>query len=159
MFSCGTAILQPPTDWYPHFSQEGTHHTFQNLITFNLPNAYSLSLFDKLSCLEIQVRHNNKYFNTPVHHKILQKVEHSLKLACEHLKFKHASLEHGFWCTCGNPAGSHVAILPNSSTLVQFASCCLSTTKALRLKPSHLLWLTDNVPPTDGGELHFMIIY
>jgi len=51
-----------PTTRYPHFSQGDTHHTFQNLSTFNLPNAYSLSLFDKLSCLEIQTCSTTKTF-------------------------------------------------------------------------------------------------
>ena len=46
-----------PKGWHPHFSRDGVHHTFSNLITFSLTDGYSWSLFDKVSYLEVQMRH------------------------------------------------------------------------------------------------------
>ncbi|XP_065918332.1 uncharacterized protein [Dysidea avara] len=147
-------LLQPPTEWHPHFSQGDTHHTFRNLITFALPNAYSLSLFDKVSCLEIQIRHKERDFNSPGHYKILKRVERSLTLACKHLKFNHTRLEHGFWCTCHDSLDGHIAILPTFYFIPpQFATCSLNSTKHVRLNQSHLLWLTNKVFPTENGQL------
>ena len=45
-------LLQDPLKgWEPHFSQQEKEHAFNNLFTFSLPNAYSMSLLDKLSYL------------------------------------------------------------------------------------------------------------
>ena len=64
-------LLQDPLKgWEPHFSQQEKEHAFNNLFTFSLPNAYSMSLLDKLSYLEVQIRHPKKAFDGPIHSKV-----------------------------------------------------------------------------------------
>ena len=66
----------------PHFSKRDTQHAFSNLFTFSLPNAYSMSLLDKLTYLEVQIRHPEKAIDIPVHAKVYNYLMYVLMDVC-----------------------------------------------------------------------------
>ena len=82
-FCClAVEILQwLPTGWDHVLNQKGTRHTYSNLITFRSQSSYYLSLMDKLSFLEVQIRHQKSgYYNHyPVHIKVMDILDNVLK--------------------------------------------------------------------------------
>ena len=127
----------------PHFSQEDKQHTFSNLFTFSLPNAYSMSLLDKLSYLEVQIRHPEKAFNVPVHATVYHYLMYVLSDVCNHLKFNFERLQCGFLCKCCKSTEDHIAILPVISSSMKFAKCSIDSTHSMKLSPSCLTWFQD----------------
>ena len=93
-------LQHPMKGWEPHFSQEDKQHAFSNLFTFCLPNAYSMSLLDKLSYLEVQIRHPDKAFDNPVHCRVYYYLMSVITDVCVHLDFNHDRLHCGFLCKC-----------------------------------------------------------
>ena len=134
-------IQNPPEDWHPHLSQGKTFHTFSNLISFSLPNARSLSLFDKVSYLEVQLRHPEKKFYLSVHNKVYSQLVQAVVQTCVHLNFDHSRLQFGFLCDCGEITEDHIAVLPAVSQS-RYAECSNSTVCHMKLHPSHLVWLS-----------------
>ena len=153
-------LQNPPKGWHPHLSKKGTHHTFSNLISFSLPNAYSLSLFDKVSFLEVQLRHPEEAFQLPVHHPRYSQLKQAIVQTCGHLNFDHSRLQFGFLCNCGSITEDHIAIIPEVSQSTLFAECSNSTTFHLKLTASHIIWLSDQqtLPPTNGKYFKFFSI-
>ena len=134
-------LLQYPfTGSEPHFSQEDKQHAFSNLFSFSLPNAYSMSLLDKLSYLEVQIRHPEKAFNDPVHAKVYNYLIYVLTDVCNHLKFNFERLRCGFLCKCCKSTEDHIAILPVISSSIKFAKCSIHSTHSMKLTSSHLIW-------------------
>ena len=148
-------LQNPPKGWHPHLSKKGIHHTFSNLISFSLPNAYSLSLFDKVSFLEVQLRHPEEAFQLPVHHPRYSQLKQAIVQTCGHLNFDHSRLQFGFLCNCGSITEDHIAIIPEVSQSTLFAECSNSTTFHLKLTASHTVWFSDQqtLPPTNGKHL------
>ena len=141
-------LLQHPlTGSEPHFSQEDKQHAFSNLFTFSLPNAYSMSLLDKLSYLEVQIRHPEKAFNDPVHTKVYNYLMYVLTDVCNHLKFNIERLRCGFLCNCYKSTENHIAILPVISSSMKFAKCSIDSTHSMKLSSSHLIWFYHDQPP------------
>jgi len=89
-------LQHSPKGWHPHLSHKGIHHTFSNLITFSLPNGYSLSLLDKVSYLEIQVRHPEIVFHDPAHISVFNYLIYALTEVCIYLNFDYERLQYGF---------------------------------------------------------------
>jgi len=148
-------IQNPPYDWQPYISQEDTRHTFRNLITFSLPNAYSLSLFDQVSYLEVQIRHPKRDFQYGIYLQTYFELKQALIQTCTHLEFDHSKLQYGFLCDCGNSTEDHIAVLPVVSQSVSYAKCCLSNAYQIALTPSHLMWIKktkDLLLPPNKGE-------
>ena len=115
-FFCCLAVQmlqQLPKHWGCLFTQKDTHHTYSNLITFRLHSAYSLSLMDKLSYLEVQIRHpkKNYYFQHPIHCKVQELLSYALEVVCEQLTFNRGRLQYGFHCQCGEYDYKHIALL------------------------------------------------
>ena len=135
-------LLQQPLKeaWEPQFSQEDTQQSFSNLFTFSLPNVYSLSLLDKLSYLEVQIRHPKKEGNVAVHAKVYGYLLHSLKQVCNHLKFNYERLRFGFLCKCCKYTEDHIAILPSVSSSMAYAECSMDNTQQMKLSSAHLIW-------------------
>ena len=134
-------LLQYPFEGSePHFSQEDKQHAFSNLFTFSLPNAYSVSLLDKLSYLEVQIRHPENAFNIPIHSKVYNYLMYVLTDVCNHLKFSFERLQCGFLCKCCKCTGDHIAILPVISSLMIYAKCSADSTHPMKLSSSHLIW-------------------
>ena len=141
-------LLQYPfTESEPHFSQEGNQHAFSNLFTFSLPNAYSMSLLDKLSYLEVQIRHPEKAFDDPVHSEVYNSLIPVLSDVCNHLKFNTERLRFGFLCKCYKYTEDHIAILPSISPSTVYAKCSMDSTYQMKLSSSHLIWFHCNQCP------------
>ena len=124
----------------PHFSQEDEQHAFSNLFTFSLPNAYSMSLVDKLSYLEVQIRHPKKAFDDPVHSRVYYYLMYLLTDVCNHLKFSFERLRSGFLCKSCKYTEDHIATLPSISSSMVYAKCCMNSICQMELNSSHFIW-------------------
>ena len=134
-------LQNPPAGWHPHFSKGDTHHTFRNLITFSLPNAYSLSLFDGISHLEVQIRHPQEKFSS-IHFEVYKSLVGALTEVCHHLNFDHNRLQYGFLCqSCSDSPDDHIAIVPVVTPSLRYAECSINSTQHVQLISSHLKWL------------------
>ena len=131
----------------PHFSHGDTQHAFSNLFTFSLPNAYSMSLLDKLSYLEVQIRHPKKAIDIPVHAKVYNYLMYVLTDVCNHLKFNFQRLQCGFLCKCCSNTEDHIAILPHISSSMLYARCSIESVHHMKLSPSHLIWFSHGKLP------------
>ena len=153
-------LQHPPKGWHPHLSHKGIHHTFSNLITFSLPNGYSLSLLDKVSYLEIQVRHPEIVFHDPAHISVFNYLIYALTEVCIYLTFDYERLQYGFLCQCGE-AENHLAVLPDFSCPVLYSECSIDTVHRMKLNSSHLVWffLQQSTISANGRSLHFSVIF
>ena len=134
-------LLQHPLkEWEPHFSHEDKQHAFSNLFTYSLPNAYSMSLLDKLSYLEVQIRHPRKGFDHPVHSTVFNYLMYILTDVCNHLKFSFERLRCGFLCKGCKSTEDHIAVLPSISSSVLYAKCIIDSTHQMELNFSHQIW-------------------
>ena len=126
------------------FTQKDTRHTYSNLITFRLQNAYSLSLIDKLSYLEIQIRHreSNYYHQFPIHLKVQQILCTALESVCEQLTFNHGRIQYGFHCQCGE-YDWHIALLTSLTPPFDYALCRYGSVVSTKLKNEHTVWLQE----------------
>jgi len=151
-------LQNPPSNWHPHFTandiDSDVHHTFSNLITYSVPNGFSLLLFDNVSHLEVQLRHPdiiNNSFDT--HSIVRQDILYSLELVCEQLSFTSKRLQVGFYCNCGETIESHLASLPEITSSVLYGRCSRNTLKLIKLTSSHLVWFKRDKPFTPVGKL------
>ena len=123
---------------------QDTHHTYSNLITFRLQSAYSLSLIDKLSYLEIQVRHQESdyYYQFPIHIVVQDILRNALEIVCEQLTFNHGRIQYGFHCQCGEH-DEHIAILTRLIPPFDYALCRYGSVVPTKLKNGHTVWLQE----------------
>ena len=136
-------LQHSPKGWEPHISCEQTHHTFSNVITFILPKDFFLSLLDKVSYLELQVRCLEKVTSDfPVHVDVYNYLVYALTEVCICLNFDYERLQYGFLCKCGKKPDNHVAIarLPTTSSEVLHARCVVDNAYKLKMDPSQLIW-------------------
>ena len=164
LFCCLVVHLlqSPPLNWKPHFSEDNDYHVFSNLIIFGIPNAFSLSLLDKVSYLELQIRHKLISFATSsavaVHADVHDKIMEALSVVCNQLNFDFQRIQVGFFCQCGESFEQHIAIVPTgTATPKLFATCSAKSTNQLQLKPSHLVWFNDGVS-AKFGKIHNYVI-
>ena len=143
-----------PKDWHPHFSHDGVHHTFSNLITFSLPDGYSLSLFDKVSYLEVQMRKTEEACQDHICVRAYNYLVYALTEVCIHLNFDYERLQYGFLCQCGKTTEDHIAVLPETiSTTTKFAECSIDSLFRLKLTSSQLTWFSyaAHLPTSNGN--------
>jgi len=134
-------LQHSPKSWHPHFSCDGVHHTFSNLITFSLPDGYSLSLFDKVSYLEVQIRHTDGCCQNHIHVKAYYYLVYALTEVCIHLNFDYERLQYGYLCQCNKTSEDHIAVLPEKITATtRFAECSINSVSCMKLDFSHLMW-------------------
>ena len=133
-------LQDSPEGWHPHFSHEGVHHTFSNLITFRLHDGYSLSLLDKVSYLEVQVRRPEADINAPIHNGVYNYLVYALTEVCIHLNFDYERLRYGFVCQCGKGIDNHIAVVPDITSSMRYAECSLDSLHLVKLDCSHLIW-------------------
>ena len=134
-----------PKDWHPHFSHvenEEVRHTFSNLISFRLHDGYSLSLLDKVSYLEVQIRHVEKDISVPVHNGVYNYLVYALTDVCIHLNFDYERLQYGFECQCGKGIDNHIAVIPDPTPLMRCAECSIDSLYSLPLGHEHLVWFS-----------------
>ena len=138
-------ILQHlPNGWSHLTSQKYTCHTYSNLITFILPHSYFLSLLDKLSHLEVQIRHEKfqYYEECPIHLSVQDVLACSLEIVCEQLNFNCGRLQYGFHCQCGQSYDEHMAFTTLSPPF-DYAFCSYGSLASLKLRHTHKVWLTE----------------
>jgi len=138
-------LQQLPKGWNHLFTKKDTYHTYSNLITFRLQSAYSLSLMDKLSYLEVQIRHQeiNYYRQVPVHIEVWGILANALEIVCEQLTFNHGRLQYGFHCQCREYDDEHIAILTRLTPPFDYALCRHGSVTPTKLEKGHTVWLTE----------------
>ena len=139
-------ILQQLPDSLGHlYTQKDIRHTYSNLITFQFQNAYSLSLMDKLSYLEVQIRHQESdyYHQFPIHIKMKEFLACALEVVCEKLTFHSGRLRYGFYCECGEHSDIHIAVLTTANPPFDYASCRHGSITSTKLKEGHTIWLAE----------------
>ena len=124
------------------YAQRGTRHTYSNLITFPLHNAYSLSLIDKLSYLEVQIRHQESdyYCQTPIHNKVFNVLADALEIVCKQLTYNSDRLQYGFHCHCEEFDNGHIAVVTKTPPF-DFARCSYGSTIPTKLTKRGRIWL------------------
>ena len=147
--------LHNPKDWKEH-------RIFNNLITFCLPNAFSLLLFDKINYLELQIRHKAKGFQSLIHYNTYQNLVPVLRKVCKHLLFDIKRLRCGFLCSCKKGISKdHIAFLPdNISDLPKkisserFATCVRDSAYIVKITNSHKLWFSQLPLSSDNTGMY-----
>ena len=134
-----------PNGWRHLLTQKDTLHSYSNLITFRLPSAYSFSLMDRLSYLEVQIRHQetNYYQQYPVHLIVQDVLGSALESVCEQLSYSHGRLQYGFHCQCGEMREEHIATLTRLTPPFDYAMCRYGSINDTKLKCGHTVWLTE----------------
>ena len=138
-------IVALPKGWSHVFAQKDTYHTYSNLITFRLQSAYSLSLIDKLSYLEVQIRHQVRgyYHQFPIHIEVRDILAYALEHVCGQLTYNHGRLQYGFQCQCKEYGDEHIALLTRLTPLFDYALCRYGSVTATKLEKEHRVWLTE----------------
>ncbi|XP_065908634.1 uncharacterized protein [Dysidea avara] len=137
-------ILQHlPSGWDHLITQEDACHAYSNLITFNLPHAYFLSLMDKFSYLEVQLRHKEEHYykKCPIHLSVQDVLASALGSICEQLNFSQGRLQYGFHCQCGKSDDKHIAVLTSLIPPFDYARCSHGSLTSIKLQHSHIIWL------------------
>ena len=134
-----------PKNFGSLFTQKDTRHTYSNLITFRLQSGYSLSLLDKLSYLEVQIRHHEKdyYHQFPIHSILQEFLANALEVVCEKLTFNSGRLTYGFHCLCREYDDEHIAVPTRSTPPFDYASCKRGSITLTKLEKKHTVWLTE----------------
>ena len=134
-----------PKNFGSRFTQKDTRHTYSNLITFRLQSAYSLSLLDRLSYLEVQIRHHETdyYRQFPIHSMVQEFLANALKVVCEKLTFNNGRLTYGFHCLCRDYDDEHIAVPTRSTPPFDYASCKHGSITSTKLEKKHTVWLTE----------------
>ena len=138
-------LQQLPDSWGHLYTEKDIRHTYSNLITFKFQNAYSLSLMDKLSYLEVQIRHpeNDYYCRFPIHIKVQEFLASALEVVCEKLTFHSGRLRYGFHCECGKYSDEHIAVPTRATPPFDYATCRRGSTISTKLKAEHTIWLAE----------------
>jgi len=134
-----------PRGWNHVLAQGDIYHTYSNLISFSLPHGYLLSLLDKLSYLEIQIRHQRScYYQQTAMHLVVQDVlADALQFVCAQLSYNHGRLQYGFHCQCGGFSEEHIAVLTSMAPPFDYARCGHGSLKLMSLNSTHIVWLTE----------------
>ena len=138
-------ILQNlPRGWGHLITQKNKYHSYSNLITLHLSGAYCLSLMDKLSYLEVQIRHQeiDYYQRYPVHLSAHDILASALEIVCDKLSYNHGRLQYGFHCQCGEIEEDHIAIA-RLTPPYDFALCRYGSVIPTPLKSTNIVWLTE----------------
>jgi len=141
-FCClAVQILQHlPSGWRYFYTQKT--NTFSNLITICLPNAYTVSLLDKLFYLEIQVRHHHPdfYQQVDIHQTVWDVLTSALQAICEQLNFDYSRIQYGFFCECKEIKEDHTAVVATLTPPFHYVSCSYGSKKPTKLKSTHIVW-------------------
>ena len=138
-------LQQLPKGWNHLITQKDNYHSYSNLITFTLQGAYFLSLLDRLSFLEVQIRHqkNDYYKQVPIHLEVQDILAKGLENVCEQLNFNHGRLQYGFHCKCGSINEAHIAVLTKlTPPFDYYAMCRYGSINHTELTHEHIVWIT-----------------
>jgi len=112
-------------EWsHPQESDESEQFTFSNLITFPIENDYSVTLYDKIFWLEIQIRRKDSE-STTVHKPTLNNITKVLRTVYQLFKEKESDLACGFLCTlCKHYPRKHMMMINPYQNNRWRATCC-----------------------------------
>ncbi|XP_065904826.1 uncharacterized protein [Dysidea avara] len=156
-------LQQLPQGWNHVLAQKDIHHTCSNLITFCLPGAYFLSLLDKLSYFEVQIRHQKAdyYQQCPVHLSVQDILSSALAAVCEQLSYNNGRIRYGFHCKCGEMREEHIAAITRLTPPFDYALCKYGSIVTTALKHSHIVEVKKSsqvdsknaqIPPKPGDQ-------
>ena len=115
---------------------------YDNLITFCIDTCHYLSLVDKISYLELQVRVNDEEL-TFVHFEVQEAVTSALKTTCQKLGWQYSDLRYGFLCKKCHHRPTHLTLLsktePIPKSFPKYANCGRQGTK---LEEAHEVWFS-----------------
>ena len=147
-------LQHSPKGWEPHISCEKTHHSFSNVITFILPNGFFLSLLDRVSYLELQMRCLEKATSDCIHVEVYNYLVYALTEVCIHLNFDYERLQYGFLCKCNQKPDHHFAIarLPTMYSEILHVRCTVNNIYQFKMDSSQLLWFYLEQTSTDRSN-------
>ena len=137
-------LQQLPKGWNHLIAQKDTHHTFSNFITLKIRGAYFLSLLDKFSYLEIQIRHQKQknYQQFPVHFEVQHIITEAIESICEQLNYDYGRIQFGFHCKCGKTDEAHIAVITKlTPPFGYYAMCRHGSMNDTKLMHEHIVWL------------------
>ena len=140
-FFCSLVVhlLQDLPDGWDHQLHNTKH--FSNVITFCLPDKTFLRLHDKISYLEIQVRHYEGDVDTSYHPKLFPLLCEYFQKVCKKLNFNPEKLQYGFLCHDGDSDDDHIAVMKSVTTpLPNEVTCCRKYPHRTRLGKLHKIW-------------------
>ena len=130
-----------PTGWGHQL--HNTEH-FSNVITFRLPDKSFLRLHDKISYLEIQIRHYVRNLHTFYHSKVFPVLSNYFEVVCNKLNFNHKKLQYGFLCHDPKTNDDHIAIIkPFELPLPPELECCRKCPNLTKLEEFHKIWFKE----------------
>ena len=117
-----------------------------------------MSLLDQVSYLEVQIRHAERDFSTPVHNGVYNYLVYALTEVCIHLNFAYEKLQYGFVCQCGKGIDNHIAVVPEIAPSMHYAECSLDNLHLSKLDSAHLVWFSSEQVSLNNG-MEFILIY
>ena len=132
--------------WEIHSCKDSkeVHHVFINLISFNLLDGYSLSLFDKVDYLELQIRQKEERFQNSAHYNAYENLDRHLAKVCKHLNLAFNNIRYGFMCSCNESEEDHIAFLPKRISSAKSATCSIDSIHTLKMTKSHMSWFSQD---------------
>jgi len=136
---------------------------WHDTMAFSILNAFSLSLLDQVSHLELQIRHKVIKFATTsitaVHVDVYHKIMKALSMVCDQLNFSFQRVQAGFFCQCGKLFEPHIAILPPFTTgSLLYATCSVNTLNQLQLTSSHFVWFNESTASKFGKAAMHLVL-
>ena len=116
-----------------------------------------MSLLDQVSYLEVQIRHAERDFSTPVHNGVYNYLVYALTEVCIHLNFDFERLQYGFVCQCGKGIDNHIAIVTDIIPSMHYAECSIDSLHLLKLDSAHLVWFLSVQISLDNGMVLILI--
>ena len=142
-FFCFLAVqllhAKPVRDLYGTNNDEILYR-YDNLITFRIGTYHYLTVIDRITYLELQVRIKDDK-PSPVHYQIQKLVTRSIKIVCEKFGWQYTNLRFGFLCGQCSGYPDHLTYLslnePIPNEFPDDADCGRQGTK---LEGSHKVW-------------------
>ena len=137
-------LLQDNADTYELYGEnnKSSLHRCVDLITFYIKPCYYISLLDKISYLELQVRVKGK--KCSYHYKVQIAVTEALKKVCDKFNWNFSDCRYGFLCNQHTKGfhEEHLTLLDTSKPLPdQFPEdACCKYQQSTCLSKAHSIW-------------------
>ena len=117
-------------------------YRYSNLISFvtNTDTTYFLTLIDRNSCLEIQIRVNGNFKASNIHYDTQIAVSAALEVVCNQFGWRFSDVCYGFWCEYPKSQNkcNQLAVLSNSTSQNEYAKCL--SHHQTNLENRHKVW-------------------
>ena len=112
-----------------------------NLIIFHVKPCFYISLIDKISYLELQVRSNKN--EQSYHHRAQSRVTKALKKVCNRFDWSFSDCHYGFLCHNNNilcRQSPHLALLDSDKPFSEKYATCKNNHSTELNEAAHLIW-------------------